>query len=83
MNTIPKPLNPAVQLRQIPAVKKAVISFSGFYNDQKVTEKTLELERWIQSKNLQSTGNPNFARYNPPWTLPFMRRNEVMINLRD
>ena len=83
METIPKPLNPQVQLRQIPAVKKAVISFSGFYNDQKVSEKTLELEEWMKSKNLQGAGTPNFARYNPPWTLPFMRRNEVMINLRD
>lgn len=83
METIPKPMNPQVQLRQIPAVKKAVINFSGFYNDQKVAEKTLELEQWIKSKNLQSAGAPNFARYNPPWTLPFMRRNEVMINLRD
>ena len=83
MDTIPKPINPLVQLRQIPAVKKAVIRFSGFYNQQKVDEKTLELEQWIKSRNLQSAGTPNFARYNPPWSLPFMRRNEVMINLRD
>jgi hypothetical protein len=83
MDSIPKPINPLVQLRQIPAVKKAVIRFSGFYNQQKVDEKTLELEQWIKSRNLQSAGTPNFARYNPPWSLPFMRRNEVMINLRD
>ena len=83
METIPKPLNSQVQLRQTLAMKKAVISFSGFYNDQKVAEKTLELEQWMKIKNLQSAGAPNFARYNPPWTLPFMRRNEVMINLRD
>ena len=83
MDTIPKPINTQVQLRQIPALKKAVISFSGFYNAQKVAEKTLELEQWMKARNLQSNGSPNFARYNPPWTLPFMRRNEVMITLRD
>jgi SOUL heme-binding protein len=83
MESIPKPINPQVQLRQIPAVKKAVISFTGFYNEQKVTDKTLELEQWMKSRNLQAFGAPNFARYNPPWTLPFMRRNEIMINLRD
>ena len=83
METIPKPMNPQVQLRQIPAVKKAVISFTGFYNQQKVAEKTLELEQWMRLRNLQASGAPNFSRYNPPWTLPFMRRNEVMINLRD
>lgn len=83
MDTIPKPINSQVQLRQIPALKKAVISFSGFYNAQKIAEKTLELEQWMKARNLQSNGSPNFARYNPPWTLPFMRRNEVMITLRD
>jgi hypothetical protein len=83
MESIPKPISSQVQLRQIPAVKKAVISFSGFYNSQKVAEKTLELEQWIKSRNLKIIGSPNFARYNPPWTLPFMRRNEVMITLRD
>ena len=83
METIPKPINPQVQLRQIPALKKAVISFSGFYNSQKVAEKTLELEQWMKARHLTGTGAPNFARYNPPWTLPFMRRNEVLINLRD
>lgn len=83
MESIPKPINQQVQLRQIPAMKKAVISFTGFYNEQKVAEKTLELEQWMKSRKLQSAGVPNFARYNPPWTLPFMRRNEVMINLRD
>ncbi len=83
IETIPKPMNSQVQLRQIPAIKKAVISFTGFYNQQKVAEKTLELEQWMKTRNLQGVGAPNFSRYNPPWTLPFMRRNEVMMNLHD
>jgi hypothetical protein len=81
LETIPKPLNSKVQLRQIPAVKRAVVQFSGFYNSQKVADKTLELEEWIKSRNLQASGSPKFARYNPPWTLPFMRRNEVMLDI--
>ena len=81
LENLPKPLNAKVQLRQIPAVKRAVIQFSGFYNSQKVADKTLELEEWIKSRNLQSIGSPKFARYNPPWTLPFMRRNEVMLDI--
>ena len=83
MESLPKPLNSKVQLRQIPAVKRAVISFTGFYNENKIAERTLELEEWMKSKNLQGTGAPKFARYNPPWTLPFMRRNEIMIDIRD
>lgn len=81
LETLPKPLNSKVQLRQVPAIKRGVIQFSGFYNSQKVADKTLELEEWLKTKNLQSVGAPKFARYNPPWTLPFMRRNEVMIDL--
>jgi len=83
MESLPKPLNSKVQLRQIPAVKRAVIGFSGFYNENKVAERTLELEEWMKTKNLQATSVPKFARYNPPWTLPFMRRNEIMIDVRD
>jgi hypothetical protein len=83
METLPKPLNSKVQLRQIPAARKAVITFSGFYNSQKVAAKTIELEEWMKAKNLQANGSPQFSRYNPPWTLPFMRRNEVMIDVRD
>lgn len=80
--SLPKPLDERVQLREVSATQKAVIIFSGFYNEEKVKEKTIELERWIQTKNLQVAGPPNFARYNPPWTLPFLRRNEVMIEVR-
>lgn len=83
MESLPKPLNPKVQLRQIPGVKRAVIGFSGFYSENKVAERTLELEEWMKSKNLQAISAPKFARYNPPWTLPFMRRNEIMIDVRD
>ena len=81
LESLPKPLNSKVQLRQIPAIKRAVIQFSGFYNSQKVADKTLELEEWIKTRNLQAIGVPKFARYNPPWTLPFMRRNEVMLDI--
>ena len=83
MESLPKPLNAKVLLRQVPAVKRAVIGFSGFYNENKVTERTLELEEWMKTKNLQAASVPKFARYNPPWTLPFMRRNEIMIDVRD
>ncbi len=83
METLPKPLNSKVQLRQIPAIKRAVISFTGFYNENKVADRTLELEEWMKTKNLQAAGTPKFARYNPPWTLPFMRRNEIMIDVRE
>ena len=81
--SLPKPLDPQVKIREVPEEKRAVITFSGFYNAEKVQEKTQALRDWMKLKNLRPTGEPQFARYNPPWTLPFMRRNEVMIQVLD
>lgn len=83
MATLPKPLNPLVTIRELPAQKRAAITFSGFYDEAKVSEKTKALEEWIKSKQWQVIGNPQFARYNPPWSIPFMRRNEILITVRD
>jgi hypothetical protein len=83
MATLPKPLNPLVSIRELPAQRRAANTFSGFYNEAKVLEKTKALEDWIKSKQWQSIGNPQFARYNPPWSIPFMRRNEILITVRD
>jgi SOUL heme-binding protein len=81
LSTLPKPLDSQVKIREVPSEKRAVITFSGFYNEDKVQEKTQALRGWMESKNLKSIGDPQFARYNPPWTLPFMRRNEIMIQV--
>lgn len=83
MATLPKPLNPLVTIRELPAQKRAAITFSGFYNEAKVLEKTKALEEWVKSKQWQAIGSPQFARYNPPWSIPFMRRNEILISVRD
>ena len=79
LDTLPKPLDSQVKIREVPSEKRAVITFSGFYNEDKVQEKTQALRDWMKSKNVKLIGEPQFARYNPPWTLPFMRRNEIMI----
>jgi len=79
MQTLPKPNNPDVKILEVPAQTYGVIKFSGFTGSEKVDKKTQELQDWMQSKNLMPTGDPELARYDEPWTLPFLRRNEVMI----
>jgi len=83
LSTLPKPLDARVQIREIPAERKAVVVFSGRYNEEKVGEQIKALQGWIDTKNLQMIGQPQFARYNPPWTLPFLRRNEILIQVRN
>lgn len=79
MQTLPKPNNPDVKIVQVPAQTYGVIKFSGLAGSKKVAKKTETLKSWMQTQKLVITGTPELARYNPPWTLPFMRRNEVMI----
>jgi len=82
LETLPKPNNPAVAIREVPAAKVAVIRFSGLAGESNVAGKTADLMRWIESRGLRPSGTPQLARYNPPWTLPFMRRNEVLVEVR-
>ena len=79
METLPRPNNAAVTLRQIPETRYAVIRFSGLAGAEKVAQKTADLQAWLTEKGLRATGAPELARYNPPWTLPFLRRNEIMV----
>jgi len=79
LQTLPKPNNPQVAIKQISEQKFAVIRFSGLVNAEKMALKLVELNQWIQRKNLNALGSPELARYNPPWTLPFLRRNELMV----
>lgn len=82
MDTLPFPKDTRVSLREIEAQKKAVITFSGFAGEGKVKETTDALLEWMKPRGLEATSAPKFARYNPPWTLPFMRRNEILISYR-
>ena len=82
MQTLPQPNNPAVKLRALPARTFAVLSYSGFNTASRVQEKTDELMLWMKSKNLQAAGAPQLARYDPPWTLPMWRRNEIQMEIK-
>jgi len=78
---LPKPNNANVNLRQVPAKTWAVLSYSGFNTESQVQQKSDELMAWLLAQKIQSVGSPQLARYNPPWTLPMFRRNEVMIEI--
>ena len=81
MLTLPKPLNPAVVLREVPGKRYAVLVFSGFAGEEKAQQKTDELAAWLKSKNLKAIAAAQLARYDPPWTLPFLRRNEILVEI--
>jgi hypothetical protein len=77
--TLPVPNNDQVMLREVPARRVAVVTFSGIAGESKTSRKTEQLLAWMTGKQLKPIRTPELARYNPPWTLPFLRRNEVMV----
>ena len=79
LETLPTPNNPKVMLREVPSRKVAVVRFSGLAGESKTASKTKELLAWLATRQLKPISTPELARYNPPWTLPFLRRNEVMV----
>ena len=82
INDLPTPNNAAVTLREIPASKYAVVRFSGFAGEEKVAAKTKDLTDWVIGRGNAAINAPQLARYDPPWALPFMRRNEVLVEVR-
>jgi hypothetical protein len=83
LETIPKPINQDVKLNKIPAEKYITIEFSGTNSNDNIGEHENILFNYIRQKQIKVTGKPKYAFYNPPWTLPVMRRNEIMIQLLD
>ena len=81
METLPKPNNPRVMLEEIPAKRFAVIRFSGMASEGSLFRHTKELNEFISTKKLTPLSPPTYAFYNPPWTLPFLRRNEALIEV--
>jgi hypothetical protein len=77
--TLPEPLDPAVTLREIPARKMASVRYSGTWSQKRYEEHRARLEQFIENRKWRVGGEPVFARYDPPFQLPFLRRNEVLI----
>ena len=81
METLPAPTDTRVTLVPMPARRFAVIRFSGSAAQRELDAKTSELQAFVRGRNLEPQGEPVYAFYNPPWTLPFFKRNEVMLEV--
>ena len=79
LETLPEPEDPKVTLRQVPARRMAAVRYSGFWSEKRYLRYKLELESWIHERGLTIVGDPIWARYNPPFTPWFLRRNEILI----
>ena len=81
LSTAPEPLDSAVVIKEIPGKKVAVIRYSGSLSEQGIEEKSEELKNWLSQQGYKAISPSRSAAYDPPWTLPFLRRNEVHIDI--
>ena len=81
LDNAPQPLNPEVTLAEVPAKRVASLRYSGRTTAIKQSEQAKALDNWIVSQGLVAQSKPRWAGYNAPWTLPWFRRNEVLIDV--
>ena len=81
LENAPAPTNEAVVLRQIPARRLASVRYSGFRSEAKLEQQAERLREWISGQELSMRSGPRSAAYDPPFALPFLRRNEVLIEV--
>ncbi len=82
LKDLPIPNDKSVEIRTIPKHLSAAIIFSGWTTESKLNEKTNELVGWIKRQGLEVDGPAQVARYNDPFTLPWLRRNEILIKVK-
>ena len=79
LEDLPAPNDQRVRFVEEPAYHAAVIRFNGRMTEEKVDEQWQLLSVFLADKGIETLGPPTLNQYNPPWTLPFMRRNEIII----
>jgi hypothetical protein len=81
---LPAPNNPKVKLIQVPESVLAVVTFSGWVNEGVVKEKENELRNELKKDGVKLKNEDESAmlfQYNPPWTIPSFRKNEIALKL--
>jgi hypothetical protein len=81
LETLPKPNNPAVIITKKSAQSVIAIKFSGSNSTKNIQIHEEKLKTFANQNDIAINGSPIYAFYNPPWTLPIMRRNEVMFEI--
>jgi DNA gyrase inhibitor GyrI len=81
LQSLPQPLNPQVELRTVPEHEVVAVRFSGFTTQASMQEQTDRLRAWAQARQLKLSPTAQVARYDDPFTLPWNRRNEILIDL--
>merc|ERR1719322_724335 len=88
MSKIPKPTNSDVTVKELPAAVGAVVRYSGTFNEENNKAKAKEFAKQLKDDGLDIDEEAFMDKhqvwgFNPPWTIPSMRRNEIWIELSE
>ncbi len=83
LTKVPAPGDKDLKVREIPAGRFAVYRFSGFRSDASEARALGKLRGFLRERGFTAAADPVFGYFDPPWTLPFLRRNEAMLRLTD
>ena len=83
LSALPKPKDASIRLLTLPPSRIASVRFAGLMSDSAAAKQTAALLAYIKTDGLKAAGPPTLAQYDPPWTLWFLRRNEVLIPVAD
>jgi hypothetical protein len=82
-DSAPDPTDPDVRLREVPAQTAAALRFSGRWTRERYDAHARRLLDALEEAGIEVVGPPRFARFDPPWTPWFLRRNEVVVPVAD
>ncbi len=81
LDELPVPNDARVSIVEVPERTVAAVRFSGWATGSKVARMQKKLLATLRSHGIQAVGIPVLNQYNPPWTVPFLRRNEVSVEI--
>jgi hypothetical protein len=81
LQTLPEPNDKRVVLREISSKRMAVYSYSGSWSQSRYEKKLHEFKEALKRDSISTVGEPIFARYNSPFQLWFLRRNEIWLEV--
>nr|WP_235009777.1 heme-binding protein [Mycobacterium sp. 3519A] len=81
LESLPMPHDDRVRLVSVPAESVAVLRFTGTATPEAVRAHTAALRRVLQAYGFETVGSPVTWLYDPPWTVPWLRRNEVAVGI--
>lgn len=78
---LPTPKNPAIEIKKIESGYFLCITFKGMWTNQVFEKKLKELVESVLPHKYTILDGPYIARYNSPFSIPTMRRNEIMFRV--